>query len=200
LKRYLENGDVNIYLIRISDNPVSMWYAGMTKHSWNVVGYDVNPVEAVTPKTMGNDLSFGLKTYGDGEIREFTSTEKAVFYSHYKIWQKVKEDRKPAIVLEHDALYVSKDKINHCVKGYDSVMLSSHCPAASYFLYPKAAEDLCKTVEDDEIYKNVDFYITDRMLLKFDNHSMKNWPLALAQFQIYVEPYEDKELGTTIEH
>lgn len=196
---YIENDDVNIYMIRMSNNPVSMWYAGITWQTWNHVGYEVDIVEAVTPETMGNFLTFDTKIIGE-EVREFTETEKAIFYSHLKVWEKIKDNDKPSIVLEHDAFYVSKDKLSGSMERYDLVLLGNCCPAASYYLNRDAAEDLYYSILENKIHKNVDFYITDRATMKFPKHSHTNWPVELGHYHTYVEPKVDEEVGTTIQH
>tara|TARA_B100000575_G_C23139504_1_gene662787 strand:- start:926 stop:1555 length:630 start_codon:yes stop_codon:yes gene_type:complete len=97
---------IPIYCIVIKDNPISEMYFNSIKESWK--GYKLKKFNAVTPKDLvyESNLKFGKKTYGRVK-REFTVTEKAVWYSHFKLWCQCALRNEPMIIIEHDS-YLQK--------------------------------------------------------------------------------------------
>ena len=189
-----------VFLIRISDNPISMWFAGRTYQSWTNAGYNVQIIEAETPTTMNNcgiDISFSpIKVMGR-QRRPFSETEKAVFYSHAKVLRLISRKTNPAIVLEHDAELVKPlpDDIFDmditalgCTPKGDGKI--SQAPALSYFIRPNMANSLFKFLTSIDCKGNVDAYINDYMKKYGSNNKHIH----------HVKHLKDDNIGNTIEH
>ena len=94
-------------MIRIKGDVVSEKYVRYCKDSWT--GFGLRYFDAITPKDLPNiksmlepgqkELTFGKR--GNGV--DLTDTEKACFYSQYKLWLKCANENVPILVLEHDA-------------------------------------------------------------------------------------------------
>lgn len=128
----------------MSGHPISEMYKREVLPSWK--NYNVTQYEAITPKDLvyKNKLDFGTKTVG--KKREFTSTEKAVWYSHYELWCKCIREG-PLIVIEHDSKLV-KPLPDLSNEGYkflsfidrDYKPKGKHiAPGSGYFITPSAA-------------------------------------------------------------
>ena len=93
-----------IYMISMKHHPISEMYKREVLPSWKE--YEVKQFEAVTPKDLykKTKIDFGFKTAG--RKREFTSTEKAVWYSHFELWCECVKIKKPILILEHDSKLV----------------------------------------------------------------------------------------------
>lgn len=100
----LEN---NIWMIQIPDNQISQHYRNQTLPTWEKFGYEVNMFDAVTPEDLHlyDYLEFG-KYY---DMRDFTDTEKAGFYSHVELWKQCIEDNEPITIIEHDVACLSAE-------------------------------------------------------------------------------------------
>lgn len=95
----------------VVDNAIGHTYFNSIKQSW----LDVNlfPIihNASTPESIAdrteltfNQYSLAAK-YVIGNIKKpFTPTEKAVWYSHYDLWNKAIELNETITIIEHDAL------------------------------------------------------------------------------------------------
>ena len=93
-----------IYMIGMSEHPVSQMYVRTVLPSWKKHGYEVDMFEAITPKDLykKNKLTFGTKSKG----RPFSLTEIAVWYSHFELWCECLKTQKPFLIIEHDAKLV----------------------------------------------------------------------------------------------
>lgn len=191
-------------MIAISDNPVSMYYAGATTDSWVRHGFEVQRWEAFTPKSLPfvKDLAFGIKKFGRGGPRDFTETEKAIWYSQYYLWKMVARKSNPAIIIEHDAyLHTAPDIQNwgdyEFVGFCESWTGRNITTAAAYWLTPNWAKKLLDGIEElfpkgkKRINMNVDAYIHTIM----DNNPGKG-----VLKKGFSRQYQDAKLGTTIHH
>ena len=103
---------MNIQMIGISNCPKSQYYSSLCIPSWESLGYNINWFEASTPETLRKDygdvrngeLKFGnLYSASSPEGREFSDTEIAVWYSHYRLWKRCVEIDSPIHIIEHDS-------------------------------------------------------------------------------------------------
>lgn len=104
-------------MIGISDCPISKHYASICIPSWESLGYKINWFEASTPETLRKEygdvrkgeLSFDkIFSNGSPHGREFSDTEIAVWYSHYRLWQHCVEIDSPIYIIEHDTYLLRK--------------------------------------------------------------------------------------------
>lgn len=100
--------DLPAFAIVIKDHPASEYYFCMMQPLWKDLNVNVQRFDATTPDTLPDGpLIFEpintLKYKARGYRKEFTPTEKAVWYSHYRLWQKCIEMNQRIFVLEHDA-------------------------------------------------------------------------------------------------
>lgn len=151
-----------IFMIGMSEHPISVMYQREVKDSWD--GYDVKFFEAVTPKdlTYRNQLTFGRKE----TKRDFTSTEKAVWYSHFDLWCKcIKQG--PLIVIEHDSKLV-KPLPDLSNEGYKFLSFINRdfgkkgvaiAPGSGYYITPPVAERLVARAVYHPIKMNSDGHL-----------------------------------------
>ena len=164
-----------VWMIAISDNPISQYYKEVITPTWTDRGFKVNHFEAKTPKDLDIDCNFlpftqklsnKHKCYVD-----FTDTEKAVWYSHYFAWQKCWDEQTPIIVVEHDirllkdidpklfmtniACLAHDERIDDFGKVYGRPKLAG----GAYYLNPLAARELMRIRHHKKIIYNSDAWI-----------------------------------------
>lgn len=189
-----------VFMIVMPNDPVSMYYRGRVETSWTDRGFNIEYFNAVTPETMHEEkqLNFALKTRPSlRRAREFTDTEKAVWYSHRALWKIARRKQSPIIVIEHDTLLIQPidPAIFKNVKamGLCHAMLKDGSIAttagAGYYLTRDVANELYRESGSTEINYNSDALIHS----KIDQHG-GNWKIHFCQ-QLIVDT-----IGTTIRH
>ena len=154
-----------IYMISMEHHPISEMYKREVLPSWK--GYEVNQFEAVTPKDLykKTKIDFGFKTAG--KRREFTSTEKAVWYSHFELWCKCIKIKKPILILEHDSKLVkplpdmSKEGykfLSFINRDYDPIGIHL-APGSGYYITQTVAERLVAQAVVKPVWQNSDGHI-----------------------------------------
>ena len=158
----------DIYMIVIDEHPISQMYSRITIPSWEKHGYKVKTFNAVTPKDLykKTKLEFLKKN-----TREFTSTEKAVWYSHFELWCKCLVNKKPMVILEHDSKLIKKlpdlkkegHKFLSFIKrdfGNGGVHLA---PGSGYYITPVIAERLISNAVCKPINVNSDGHLANSL-------------------------------------
>ena len=93
-----------VWMICMTDHPLSMYYRGRVEESWTSRGFNINISEAVTPSTVDHyknlewaQLSGRLSGYRwiQGHSRNLTIKEKAVWLSHFNLWEYARTINKP---------------------------------------------------------------------------------------------------------
>ena len=162
----------DIYMIHMSEHPISQMYVRLTEPSWRKFGHKLNFFEAVTPKDLykKNKLIFNRKD------RDFTETEKAVWYSHFELWCKCLNSGKGMIIIEHDSKLV-KSLPNLQNEGYkylsymkrDFGKYEGKCvlsPGSGYYITPIVAQRLIASAVAKDIEINSDGHICDNTNIK----------------------------------
>ena len=186
----------NIWMIQMSDNPISQHYKNIVLPSWKYRGYDVKEFEAITPETLPAEPLRFSKCCSAGTPwpgRGFTDTERAVWYSHYLLWVKCAEMGKPILVIEHDTLLLRdlpRRGYQESVLGLGKVITEKgrvqRWPAGAYYIPPIKAKQLIFRAKGSIIDCNVDGFINSHL------RTRKNLWVCL---QII-----DNDIGTTIHH
>lgn len=160
----------NIFMIVMKDHPVSIMYQREVLPSWEKLGHDVKLFDATTPKDLVYKNKLDFKTKTTGKKREFTATEKAVWYSHFELWCKC-IDKGPLIVLEHDSKLV-KQLPDMSEEGYkflsfidrDYGAKGKHiAPGSGYYITPPIAERLVAQAVAKPITQNSDGHLSTVM-------------------------------------
>ena len=160
--------NVPVYVISMSEHPISQMYLREIRSSWKK--HRLIEFEATTPKDLiyKNKLDFSTKTVG--KKREFTSTEKAVWYSHFELWCKCVREG-PLIVIEHDSKLV-KPLPNLKKEGYkflsfierDFGKTGKHiAPGSGYYITPPISERLIGKAIASPITQNSDGHLSTVM-------------------------------------
>ena len=150
------SSDVPVYMIQMSDNKISQYYKEMVLPSWENLEYKVHMFEATTPETLGDMLRFDVLKSKKSNGREFSPTEKAVWYSHLNLWLKC---TKPMIIIEHDCMTTAKFFIQ---RSLDFKFLSKDknlSPCNAYFLTPKIANKLIVNAVKNPLTLNTDGFM-----------------------------------------
>jgi GR25 family glycosyltransferase involved in LPS biosynthesis len=134
-------------MIVIDEHPISQMYSRITVPTWEKLGHKINKFSAVTPKDLykKRQLTFGAK-----KNRDFTGTEKAVWYSHFELWCECLKSKTPMIILEHDSKII-KPLPDLSKEGYkflsfinrDFGQKGQHlAPGSGYYITPLVAQRL----------------------------------------------------------
>lgn len=150
-------------MIAISDHPISQMYVREVEKSWKDRGITPKMHEATTPKDLvyRNQLTFDIKR-GGREKRPFTSTEKAVWYSHFDLWCKCVREGS-LIIVEHDSKLM-KPLPDMSKEGYKFLSYSSEynnglAVGSGYYLTSRVAERLVANAVSNKIKKNSDGFL-----------------------------------------
>ena len=190
-----------VFMIVIPDNPISMYYRGRVEQSWTDRGFNIEYFNAVTPETIPQQkkqLKFSLKHHSKPErVREFSETEKAVWYSHFGVWDIARRKQSPIIIIEHDVRLIRP--INPNIFKNVKAMGLCHfhlrdgslgtTAGGAYFLNKEVASDLYK----ETLSLNIT-YNTDNLIHKKIDQYGSNWKTH------YCEQINEPSIGTTIIH
>jgi hypothetical protein len=102
-------------MIVVKDNHVSQFYSKVCIPSWENRGVDVQLWQASTPLTIDKRLRFApmttIKYRSLGISKELTPTERAVWSSHFRMWEHCININQPILVLEHDSFCINIDHL-----------------------------------------------------------------------------------------
>lgn len=136
-----------VLMIMMRGHKLSEEYARISRKSWENQGYKVKYIDGYTPETMPDYMDLSIRTHSsktralDDEYRKqgkyiepyFSETEKAIWYTHHRIWKYIIKTDIPAIIAEHDA------KLSQMINGKFEVkdcyfrQLAENILGASYF-------------------------------------------------------------------
>lgn len=194
---------MNLRMIAISGCPKSQYYSSICTEAWQSLGYSVRKFEATTPETLGNELAFAEKKFSG---KPFTPTEKAIWYSHFRLWQTV---RTPTHIIEHDT-YPTKllqdfsDKpaaIFSIFPRNDSAWQGRRehiSPGSGYYITLSTASILIDYARSMEITENVDGFIYQQLkrILGMEDKEFNEYHLNRSScFQIV-----NYDVGTSAQH
>lgn len=152
-------------MISMTSHPISKMYVREVMPTWK--GYNVTQFEAVTPKDLVYKNKLDFKTKTTGKKREFTSTEKAVWYSHFELWCEC-INKGPLIVVEHDAKLL-KPLPDMKDEGYKFLAFMNRdygrkgkfiTPGVAYYITPPIAERLVAQAVSKPITQNSDGHLS----------------------------------------
>lgn len=163
-----QSKDYKVWMIQMKDHPVSQMYVRTVLPSWKKHGVEVNLHEATTPKDLiyRNILQFGPKVVG--RTKEFTSTEKAVWYSHFDLWCECVRSG-PVLIIEHDSLLRKPlpdlngegYKLLSCIAHENRVFPEALAPGSGYYIIPAVAQRLVAKAVCQSIGMNSDGFLCE---------------------------------------
>ena len=201
----MENHNENFktLMIRIKDDIVSETYANYCKDSWT--GFNLRYFDAITPKDLPNiksmletnqrELHFGKRKNDE----ELTDTEKACFYSQYKLWWKCAAENVPILVLEHDAWCAKPGHISFN-PNLQVQFFGQHAMEAVMF-HPEFCKKLISHVENHRI--SGPMTLVDGLLGYFNIKEQSRYGLPHARYMGKSAPVHsviDPTIGTTVMH
>lgn len=153
-----------IRMIVLSDCPKSQYYSKICVERWEELGYNISLFEGTTPDTLGDELEF-LDAKGTSG-KPFTPTEKAIWYSHFRLWQTVQE---PTYIIEHDTYPFRKLPKFEEDFGLFSIFprnnrawlkMEEHVsPGSGYYISERFATLLTASALSSKVRENVDGHI-----------------------------------------
>lgn len=194
-----------ILMIAITGEEKSDYYSSICSAEWAKYGYSVERFEATTPDTLGDQLNFADKKFSGNP---FTPTEKAIWYSHFRVWQYVLRNG-PANVIEHDtypmrklesfgtdeiALFATFPRNDRAWLGREEHI----APGAGYYITKTTASLLIEWALMAPIEQNVDghIYQSCKKVLNLKQSQFEDYHLKRATcFQIV-----NYDVGTSAEH
>lgn len=205
---------MKFYMIAMSDDPRSLHYMNKTIPSWTSRGFSVEIFEATTPKNIDSlgELKF-TERKASARNRRFSETEKAVWYSHYRLWKHCIEIDQPIHVLEHDS-YLKDDLPNFEYSDIEIFAVHDYTydnkykgiphivsPCAGYYITPKVAAVMINKATEKRINLNVDWTVHETYE---DYHPETQRDYILFQKnllpQCVVRQILDTKVGNTINH
>ena len=192
----------HVGMIFLENNPISEKYKSIVSQSWINAGFHIDYYQGITPDTFSHsvkELKFGKKATGRNKGRDFTETEKAIWYSHIKMWDIASRKASPFIIIEHDVMLLEHiDKID--IERYDILglchngLLSKNphrgyrvSAGGAYMLKNNVAKKMLDNLPD-EITTNSDAYIHN-YITRYGAFKHKH------STQLYLP-----DLGVTIDH
>jgi GR25 family glycosyltransferase involved in LPS biosynthesis len=105
-------------MIVIDGDERSEYYHDYCKQSWEDIGVSVQKFSAVTPKDLPRQRELKFAQYSTSPKYvarnlkvEISPTERACFYSHFRLWQECVFLNEPILVLEHDTLLEKPENV-----------------------------------------------------------------------------------------
>ena len=154
----------DIYMIVMNEHPVSQMYYRITIPSWEKYGYKIKKFNAITPKDLYLKTTLNFNRGGD---RNFTQTEKAVWYSHFDLWCKCLNSKKPMLILEHDSKLVKPlpdlSKEGHKFLSFINRDFGKKgiylAPGSGYYITPTISQRLISNAVSKPIKGNSDGHL-----------------------------------------
>jgi GR25 family glycosyltransferase involved in LPS biosynthesis len=201
-------------MIQIPGNEISEYYMEKVLPSWHSFGYSPIPFDAVVPETVseqGAKIKFGVRK----QKWKFTETEKAIWYSHFNLWQHCLTLDRPIIIIEHDCMLMEElpdfseyELLLFCLfhENYGNQHIKEGIerpvsPCGGYYLTPRAAKCLTYKALCETITTNVDWTVHEAFVEFVDDRLFD-----IAKFQKYLQPYAvayqyyEDHIGNTIDH
>lgn len=173
----ISNKPTKVYIIRLSNNKKSVDYAKNAADSCDKLGVEWEYFEGFDHwSVMDLVMKSGIKVWdynldmGDGAA--------SASFSHFKLWQKIRDNKEIAIVLEHDALLLHKleldvpdnlilnlgykvcdqNSYDHMKAGAPQsiVEVDRHAGAHAYAITYKTADFLLKEIEKIGFHYSID--------------------------------------------
>lgn len=214
---------MNIQMIGISHCPKSRYYSEICLDAWDRLGHSVNWFEATTPNSIpeNGELRFGKDKWAKiSGANPWTPTEKAIWYSHFRLWNYV-IDNGPTYIIEHDTyptkpLFHFEGIVDAAVFSifprYNGAWLGTEehiSPGSGYYLTPHIAKQMVKNVKlygetrigsgSTSIGANVDSYILRTMQYVWNTRDYKHINKLLLQYCSCFQLYNE-DMGTSAEH
>jgi GR25 family glycosyltransferase involved in LPS biosynthesis len=154
----IDKNNLELWMISLIGNHHADALRTVTIPKWQNEGFTVNLFNAIIPDNIlniSNQLNFTLKKTLLTGIKEFTETEKAVWYSHLQLWNRCVITNKPLLILEEDCR-----PIKRFPDTFEVVKLRCVAEAAAaYIILPSVAKNMIKNAFCRELSYNVDSYI-----------------------------------------
>jgi len=190
-----------IYQIVIPNNPISEYYAEKSVESFNKFGYtNIIRVNASTPDNMPSYLNFTQqRIYSKTKQRLWLPEEKAIWYSHYRCWHKVRDNNKPpylgpSLIIEHDCI-LTKELPEHLTKkrlwSFGMTKDKRNLAALGYYIKPSMAKALLFI---NQITMPVDGYLHSKQDPWYPRGTFKS---EYIDTNICAEHYINPDIGTT---
>lgn len=171
------NKATKAYIIRLSNNPKSVEYAKHTADSCDKLGINWEYFEGYDHLSISElVIKSGLKVW-DYSL-DMSDGAASASFSHFKLWEKIKNNKEVAIVLEHDALMLHTLDLDvpdntilnlgYKVSNYQAydfnkagtpkniVNIDRHAGAHAYAITYKTAEFLLKEIEKIGFHYSID--------------------------------------------
>ena len=182
-------------MIRIKGNALSEKYAEYCSESW--AGFNLRYFDAITPDTLSQQsgLTFGKR----GNGAELTDTEKACFYSQYHLWKKCVTEKKPILILEHDAWLQNPTPITYNSNLY-AQFFGQHAMEAVMF-HPVFCQKILDHISENPV--SGPMTLVDGLLGYFNIKEQSRYGLPHARYMGKLAPVHsviDPRFGTTVDH
>ena len=150
---------MEVWMISLIGNHHADALRTVTIPKWQNEGFTINLFNAIIPdkiENLSNQLNFGLKNTLENGIKEFTNTEKAVWYSHLQLWEKCSIGNMTFLIIEEDTK--PKKRFPNSIEVDRLYKISS--AGSGYILRPITAKKMVKRVLNRELSYNVDSFIS----------------------------------------
>lgn len=174
----IDREDLEIWMIALLDREDVKEVRQQALDTWWDQGFEIKFFDAITPNELPklNQLNLTHKNSNQyyGGPRILSDTEKAVWYSHFFLWQHCIEVNKPICIIEEDCMLTKPFPEFFMVYAAASFCYDSKdiTPCAGYILTVELAKYLVDFVLTEELDYNVDHLLS--------KHIDDDKPLELA--------------------
>ena len=171
------NKPTKAYIIRLSKNQKSVEYAKQTANSCDVLGINWEYFEGYDHLSVADLIkTSGLKVWS--YTFDMSDGGASASFSHFKLWEKIRDNKETAIILEHDALMLHNldleipdntiVNLGYKVSKYQSydykkagspkeiISIPRHAGAHAYAITYNTADFLLKELEKIGFYYTID--------------------------------------------
>jgi glycosyltransferase involved in cell wall biosynthesis len=181
------NKPTKAYIIRLSKNQKSVEYAKQTANSCDVLGINWEYFEGYDHLSVADLIkTSGLKVWS--YTFDMSDGGASASFSHFKLWEKIRDNKETAIILEHDALMLHNldleipdntiVNLGYKVSKYQSydykkagspkeiISIPRHAGAHAYAITYNTADFLLKELEKIGFYYTIDaaYFLPPRSL------------------------------------
>lgn len=185
-------------MIRVDECEKSRFYASIALPTWIKHGLtNIAVTRASTPETIRHrrDLTFATcrtAKYARLAItKQFTATERAVWYSHFDLWRKIGATVETAVVAEHDAVVEQYPHTSADITFLD------HSSMGAYAITPEVARYLVEQCSERQIdcgpYAMVEYVMREHSTLTISNH-------ITSDFRPCVRQVYSRKVGASVDH
>lgn len=199
-------GDISAFIIVIKGDEKSEYYYNYVKDSWEKHGFNLQRFDAITPGNIPDDIEFGkynqsTKYTAFGIKKIIPESEKAAFFSHFKLWKHIANTNTyNNIIIEHDAYLEDFDLFKREWEDKKTPTKFFGLGASCYRIHPVVCKHIVNVCKHNLVESGPMSYTADAAF----NMNMFTYDLTFpklgGEWNLPVRHVYNEEMGNTIDH